>query len=176
MAKPRLDDPLTADQLRAVLDYDPATGVFTWRWRADVPLHVNKRLSATPAGHKMPRGHIQLKINWRSYRAHRLAWLWITGEWPAAEIDHIDGNPSNNAWINLRVVSRSQNMMNSGTRRTNTSGAKGVWFDKQRGLWRATITIDYVRHNLGWFPSVENAKVARDDAAQRLHGKFARAN
>ena len=72
MAKPRLDDPLTADQLRAVLDYDPASGLFVWRWREDVPQHVNKRLAGTLAGHQMPRRHLQLEINSRSHRAHRL--------------------------------------------------------------------------------------------------------
>ena len=98
----------------------------------------------------------------------------MTGNWPVFEGDHKDSNPSNNRWDNLRDATRSQGMMNTRKRRDNTSGHKGAWFDKRRGLWVAEIMINYRKHHLGYFDTSEEAKAARDAAARRLHGEFHR--
>lgn len=79
---------LTAEVLRSKLDYSPETGVFTWRVRA------GKAWPGRVAGSPDSWGHTQIRINTRKYAAHRLAWLYMTGNWPADMLDHIDGNPA----------------------------------------------------------------------------------
>lgn len=175
MVKPRLDDPLTAEQLRAVLDYIPATGMFWWRHRPEARKEWNTRYAGQPAGSQMPVGYIQIMVLSRFYLAHRLAFLWMTGAWPRSEeVDHIDGDHANNAWRNLREVTGSQNKMNLPLRRDNNSGVKGVWWDKRRHVWIADIEAGGRRHRLGHFYAFEDAKAARIEAANRLHGEFAR--
>ena len=174
MAKPRLDDPLTAEQLRAVLDYIPATGMFWWRDRPGIRPSVRARLNGRPAGTTNSlNGYIYIGINGRLRLAHRLAFLWMTGQWPH-ETDHIDGDRTNNAWANLREVTRSQNSMNHPVRSTNKSGAKGVFWHKRARKWQAEIKRDGSLHYLGLFLTFEEAKAARDVAADMLFGEFER--
>jgi len=179
MAKPRLDDPLTASQLRVLLDYNPNSGAFLWRPREPLNQYDrtwNTRYAGTKAGTPtVPKGYIQILINTRLYLGHRLAYLWMTGKWPPVEIDHKDGDPANNAWGNLRAATSSQQKINTGKRSDNTSGTKGVWYDKRRSKWIAEIMVDGKKHHIGQFPTLLEAKGARIAAAQRLHGKFARA-
>ncbi|HXJ28162.1 MAG TPA: HNH endonuclease [Streptosporangiaceae bacterium] len=177
MAKPRVDDPLTANQLRALLDYDPATGIFTWRRRDQIGHHArtwNTRYAGTVAGTPTRLGYIQIMANGWLYVAHRLAYLWMVGEWPEDEVDHRDGDGMNNRWNNLRPATRSQGLMNTRKRSDNTSGHKGVWFDKRRKRWVAEVQINGKKHIYGNFASLEDAVAARDHGARRLHGKFAR--
>jgi hypothetical protein len=179
MAKTRLDYPLTANQLRELLDYDPVTGRFTWRHREPLTQYDrtwNTRYAGMVAGTlTVPHCAVQIMVNGQIYLAHRLAFLWMTGEWSkAVEIDHVDTNPWNNAWNNLREATHSQNKMNIGLRRDNTTGHKGVWFEKRRNHWIAEVWSNGSKHQIGSFPTAEEAKAARDAAARRLHGKFAR--
>ena len=104
---------------------------------------------------------------------HRLAWMMIHGA-PTADIDHIDGNRTNNRISNLRAATRSENLANARKHAHNTSGAKGVYFDRQRGKYQAHITHQYKYYHLGRFDTFEQAVAARRDAAERMHGKFAR--
>jgi hypothetical protein len=177
MAKPRLDDPLTADQLRTLLHYDAKTGAFTWRKREQLGHYArtwNTRYAGKVAGTPtVPRGYIQIMVNGWLYLAHRLAFLWMTGAWPAFEIDHHDGNPTNNRWNNLRPATSSQNKMNGVRRSDNTSGYRGVRLDKRRNHWVAEILAGGAKHYLGSFPTAEAAATAYAEAAARLHGKFA---
>lgn len=176
MVKPRLDDPLTAEQLRAVLDYIPSTGMFFWRHRPEARKEWNTKYAGQAAGTPtVPRGYIQIMVLSRLYLAHRLAFLWMTGAWPRSEeVDHIDGDHANNAWRNLREVTGSQNKMNLPLRSDNTSGVKGVWWDKRRSMWAAEIMIAGRKRHLGYFDNLEAAKAIRIKAAERLHGEFAR--
>jgi len=176
MAKTRLDDPLTADQLRTLLDYNHETGVFRWRRRDQLGHYArtwNTRYAGTVAGTSQ-HGYIQIMINGTLYLGHRLAFLWVTGNWPEFEGDHIDGDPANNRWDNLRDATRSQGLMNTRRRSDNTTGYKGVWLDKRRDQWVANIEANGKKHHLGYFPTPEAAKLARDAAADLLHGEFAR--
>ena len=177
MAKPRLDDPLTADQLRTLLDYVPKSGVFVWRARAALTRYDrtwNTRYAGKIAGTPtVPKGYVQIMVDGHLYLGHRLAYLWMTSNWPPFEIDHKDHNPANNAWRNLRAATSSQGKMNTRLRSDNTSGFKGVGFEKRRGHWIAVIEADGKRHYLGSFPTPEAAKSAYAEAAQRLHGEFA---
>lgn len=171
MAKPLLRD-ITAKQLRAVLEYEPHTGMFIWRERG--PGDPFNSWAGLRAGAKRDAGYIVIRINYRLYRAHRLAWLYVHGRWPKEEIDHINGDPSDNRISNLRLATSSNQRMNSRRRSDNTSGFKGVWWEKRRGHWVAEIMHEGRRHHLGAFTTAEDAHAARIEAARRLHGTFAR--
>jgi hypothetical protein len=112
-------------------------------------------------------------LDGQKYRAHHLAWLYMTGEW-CRELDHRDCNRSNNAFSNLRAASRSQNGANSLRPRRNTSGFKGVFWHEEAQKWRAMIRKDYKLKHLGMFGTKEDAAAAYARAAQTYFGAFAR--
>jgi len=190
VAKPFIDVGLTAKQLRAILHYDPDTGLFRWRegidhWRAGLPAGTKSRdrehgteyvkigLGTTSRGIQN-RPYIILGVKKRVYRAHRLAWLYVYGEWPKKQVDHINGDGTDNRIVNLRLANYSENAINRGLRRDNTSGHKGVSWSKKSQRWLAHIGYRKYVFHLGLFDTLEDAKAARDEAAKRLHGKFAR--
>jgi hypothetical protein len=107
---------------------------------------------------------------------HRLVWLWVKGHYPDSglTIDHINGDRGDNRFANLRPATNSQQKANCGLRATNTSGYKGVSWDKPSRKWRAKINSNGTEHRLGLFASPEAAYKAYCDAAARLHGDFAR--
>lgn len=161
---------LTLQALRDLLHYDPETGAFTWLVR------VNSRVPAgARAGKIDPHGYVRIGIGGRHYLAHRLAWLYVTGEWPPAEIDHRDRDPGNNRWANLRDATHAQNQRNTAAQCNNTSGFKGVTWHKGRRKWMAFITVDGKHRNLGRFDTAEAAHAAYVLAATEHHGEFARA-
>lgn len=158
---------ITVDELKRTLSYNPATGEFTRLVRSG-PAKVG-----SIAGHQShPRGYKQVTINYKSYYAHRLAWLYMTGEWPDV-IDHIDGNTANNRWSNLRNCSMPENMQNmkSSGLSSNTSGHIGV--SRHKGKWRAKIrhTSNGKRNytNLGDYNTPEEAAAAYKAAKKVLH-------
>ena len=161
---------LTAARLRELLSYDPDTGVF--RWRVSRP---GTRGIGSIAGASDGQGYHQIGIDGRIYRDHRLAWLYMTGEWPADDVDHINRDRGDCRFANLREATRSQNNANAKRPSDNTSGYKGVSFDKRRGRWHAYISHGGRRKNLGMFDTAVAAYEARLAAAARLHGEFARA-
>src|SRR5690554_5526005 len=115
---------ITADYIRSRLDYDPETGVFTWRAKPIVTRHdkmQNTRYAGKQAGKPDSHGYLQIMLDRQLILAHRLAWLHHYGEWPEGELDHINRNPLDNRISNLRPASRSQNTINRKTPRTNTS-------------------------------------------------------
>lgn len=157
-------DVLTADELRDLLSYDPDEGVF--RWRRD---GLGKRKAGAVAGSGGQRPTIT--INNRNHSAHRLAWLYMTGSWPSRIIDHIDCNPRNNRWSNLRQATHSQNSCN--LRGRASSGFKGV-YRSGTNTWRASIALAGKSYRLGTFSTREDAAKARQVFAEKLHGEFAR--
>lgn len=165
-AKERL---LSYDSLRAALDYDPATGRFTWRGRKYVR-------ALAEAGTTNADGYRRIKIDGVSYMAHRLAWFYQHQHWPAdgLMIDHWDGDPSNNAIANLRLASASDNKANSRLHRNNLTGFKGVSYHSASGKWRARIRRDGRLTSLGLFASPEEAHATYCAAARQMHGAFAR--
>lgn len=175
MADQRIDGTLTAEQLRTVLDYDPDTGIFRWRYRSDRAQNWNSRRAGKPAGGLDGQfGYITIRIDYQLFQAHRLAWLYMTGEWPSHMVDHRDANPGNNAWENLRAADRSRNMMNQRKPPKNTSGFKGVSRVRGTNKWCAQIGANGKNHYLGIFTTPEAAHIAYCEAAKRLHGEFAR--
>lgn len=135
------DETLTQASLKKQLHYDPLTGIFTWLYGKQ------GRRADLQAGKIRRDKYVSICINYKDYLAHRLAWLYMTGEWPKLDIDHIDRNPSNNAWVNLREVSRSANLLNMSAHGNKEQNAKGVFWDAFRKKWRVQIAgIFYGRY------------------------------
>lgn len=163
--------PLAAERLRELLHYDPETGKFTWRaYRG-----ARAKQGESP-GFVNPLGYIEIRIDKKLYRAHRLAWLYSYGEWPERNIDHANGDPSDNRLSNLRLCSQSENAANSRRKSTNSSGVKGVYWNKQAGKWRARITKNYKTIEIGQFDRLEDAAAAYARTAEKVFGQFARAD
>jgi hypothetical protein len=158
------------EELDAVLKYDPDTGAFTWRVRPVTLFNVgktkerprtaehacnqwNSRFAGRPAASLKPDGYRYVHFNYQTELAHRVAWKIMTGKDPV-EIDHIDGNRSNNKWSNLRNGTRSDNLRNIALKRNNTSGHHGITFSKRQQKWIAQII-------LGSFDSKEEAIAIR---------------
>lgn len=160
---------LTADRLREVVDYDPGTGVFTWK--ASTRGHVKK---GSVAGSVKERGYRGIGIDGILYREHRLAFLYQTGEWPKEQIDHINGVRDDNRYANLREATNAENRRNSKRRVNNRSGFKGVSWHNQSRRWRARIKLHGKSTHLGLFASKENAYAAYCAAAEKYHGEFGR--
>jgi hypothetical protein len=156
--------------VQQLLRYDVTTGEFIWRPRADA--WWNARYAGKSAGSVKPGGRIDVAIGHKLYKAHRLVWLYIHGEPVPDVIDHIDHDKLNNRFTNLRAATKLQNGANSGKRKNNTTGIKGVglW----HGYYRARIMFEGKDISLGYFQTIEEAAKARFDAASRLHGVFAR--
>jgi len=128
-----------------------------------------------PAGniHKT-HGYVIIHILGERFRASRLAWLYMTGQWPQHEVDHINGNRADDSWANLREADSSQQKMNTSIRSDNTSGVKGVYWNKRIGKWHARIKAYGVCTHLGYFENFDDAMSARKSAALKIHGEFAK--
>jgi hypothetical protein len=160
---------LTAQRLRELLHYDPVTGIFHWR------IAVARRVKVGDIAGSVHRdGYRQIMIDGRRYYAHHLAWLYVHGEWPPSELDHINGVPDDNRIANLRLATPSQNQWNQGNRKNNTSGFKGVGWHRRR-RWRAQIGINGRYIHLGYFATPEEAHQTYCAAAKERFGEFTRA-
>jgi HNH endonuclease/AP2 domain len=157
---------LSADRLREVLRYDPETGLFYWR------ISRGSVAAGTQAGKRTWDGYSVIRIDGTEHYAHRLAWLYVHGEHPTAEIDHKDRNPADNRIANLRQSSHAENTRNRA--RHNRSGFKGV--TREGSKWRATISVGGRNIWLGYHPTAEKAAAAYDEAARLYHGEFAQTN
>lgn len=157
----------TAEELRRVLAYDPNTGDFRWLVREDRERDWNTRWAGKVAGAILPVGYRYINVGSKLQLAHRLAWLWMTGSWPAAQIDHINRDRADNRWVNLREATNQQNQLNVGLRSTNGSGVTGVSWDKRKHRWYATITVDGHMKNLGRYEDIADAIAARQAAEAR---------
>ena len=167
--------------LRECLDYDPSTGEFWWRERPRGHFSSeqgwkmrNTRFAGKQAGTVMPVGYLHLSLNYRFYYAHRLVWLLTYGAPVPLQIDHIDGDRANNRVSNLRAANHADNGANAKVHRDNSIGVKGVRLRKRDGTFQAYIARDGKMHILGNFATIEEAAAVRREAAERLHGKFAR--
>lgn len=157
---------LTQERLKEVLHYDPDSGIFTWA------VNRSNVRRGDIAGSVGQRGYIKLSVDGVLYPAHRLAFLYMTGEFPKF-VDHKDRVTSNNKWENLRDCTHSQNICNTAFRSDNTAGYKGVSWHKASGKYQARIMENGIPHHLGVFTCPREAAHAYNVAAIRLHGEFA---
>lgn len=162
---------ITQEYLKELLSYDIDTGVFTWLPRnlltsqeAWCVASWNTKHAGKIAGSVTGRGYIDLRIFYKSYRAHRLAWLYVYGEFPKLGIDHIDGDFVNNRISNLRDVSQAENNKNAKRPKSNTSGVSGVSFEKHTNKWRAYIA----GKSIGRYSDMAAAILARNKAEKEF--------
>lgn len=157
---------LTHARLLEVLDYDQETGIFTWK----VSRTGTRSKIGDVAGSLYDKGYIRISIDDIGYRAHRLAWLYMRGVWPNRDVDHINGVRDDNRFVNLRDVTRSENIQNQHKAHSdNATGFLGVTFNKTRGKFQTRININGKRKNLGRFPTAELAHQAYLVAKRELH-------
>jgi hypothetical protein len=161
-----VQQPLTAEKLREYLRYDPETGYFSW---LQFTRYVGKR-----AGYLNAQGYRRIELLNRGYQAHQLVWLYVHGELPPTEIDHLNGLRDDNRIENLRLASRFTNTQNVGLRSNNTTGFAGVTFYKPSKKWRAQINTNGDRIYLGTFDAPEQAHEAYVAAKIKYHAGFVR--
>jgi hypothetical protein len=125
------------------------------------------------AGGLNKEGYRYISIDGRSYRASRLAYLYMTGEWPEHQIDHKNVNPGDDSWDNLREATQSQNKRNSKKYKNNTTGYKCVYWDADRNCYTVRMAMNGKRLRLGRYSTIEEAHQAYLAKVQELHGEFA---
>jgi hypothetical protein len=160
---------LTQERLKQQMHYDPETGEFTRRSSQYRPDRVGCKAGSLNQVHQ----RIYIAVGGKQYFAHRLAWLYMTGAWPADEIDHINGNGLDNSFANLRECDSSQNKANTRLNKRSRTGLKGVVPHGQR--FRAFIQFRGERQYLGVFDTPQEANAAYARAARDIMGEFARA-
>jgi hypothetical protein len=160
-----VQEELTAERLRALVAYDPETGVFTWRTNG----YNNVVLAGDPVGGLDEMGYLRAGIKGVKYRLHRLAWLYVYGKWPDNDIDHINGNRTDNRLANLRDVPRQLNVQN-GQKKVGAAGLRGVTPKGRRFL--AQIQCNGRTVPLGRFDTAEEAHAAYVAAKRLYHPGF----
>ena len=154
---------LTQSELKKLLHYDPDTGIFTHKLpRRGVS--VGKE-----AGYPQPDGYRYVTLLGFRYVSHRLIWLYVYGRLPINQLDHVNRDRSDNRLINLREVTAAENKQNLGISSKNKSGFRGVSFDKNNNLWRASISVNNKPINLGRYPTILEASKAYALAAKKYH-------
>ncbi len=171
-------EPPDVEFVKESLEY--VDGSLFWKVRpayhfqsSDYADSVNRRYAGKRAGTLKPTGYEVIHLDGRLYRTHQLVWMIHHGEIPEF-IDHINGSRADNRIENLRTCNRTENNRNAKTRKDNSSGVKGVFWHKAAGKWSAEVQADGKKKYLGLFDSVEDAAIARKQAANDLHGAFAR--
>jgi hypothetical protein len=162
---------LTHQRLKELLHYNQETGVFTRL----VQTTNNVEVGSIAGSYETDQRYIRITVDNKSYKAHRLAFLYMTEDWPLDEVDHINGLRDDNRWVNLRAATKTQNMRNVTTqRKNNTSGYKGVsWYEPNK-KWAAKIRVNKRLLHLGYFATPESANDVYCAAAQKYHGEFSR--
>jgi HNH endonuclease/AP2 domain len=158
---------LTQDLLKSQLNYNPDTGIFTRKVSNSNFVKVGD-----VAGYADKDGYIIIGVCGTQYKAHRLAWLYMTGSWPVKHIDHINRKTGDNTFINLRECDDMGNNQNQGMRKTNSSGYRGVSYFKRDGTWMAMARAWGKRKFLGYYKTPEEASKAYQNFAKEQRGEF----
>ncbi len=156
---------LTQERLKELLNYDPATGIFTNR----VVRQGMRKGANSIAGTKNIHGYIVIQIDGHKVGAHRLAWLYMYGDWPVNQIDHINRVRDDNRIANLRDVTASENVHNAANWTKNTSGVRNVVWHKRNKKWQAQIMVNNKYKYLGLYNDLEEARKVAEFASKALH-------
>lgn len=149
---------LTQSELKELLDYNERSGIFTWK------KSPSRRIkSGTKAG-TLQHGYSIIRINNVGYRAHRLAWLYVYGEFPKDQLDHINHKKNDNSIKNLRECSDAENKRNVSIQKNNVSGFTGVSWSKHAKKWNVNIYVNRKKKNLGYFSDLQDAILKRKEA------------
>ena len=154
---------ITQKELKELFKYSPSIGEFT-----RVVTTGNRSKAGAIAGSLGVSGYLQISINRKIYKAHRLAWLYEYGEMPKGQIDHIDHNRSNNKIVNLRIVCHQDNGKNQKLRRNNKSGFNGVFWHPECSKWMASVKVDGKSKYLGLFNELSDAVLERLNAESEI--------
>jgi hypothetical protein len=125
--------PINPEMIRRILNYDPKTGIVTWKTPGPA------RRLGVPLGTKTSKGYLRISIQKKALLLHRAIWVIMTGNQPTNYIDHINGIKTDNRWLNLREASHAENGWNAKLSSRNNTGIKGLCFNKSNGLWRCQI-------------------------------------
>jgi hypothetical protein len=152
---------ITQSELKELVRYNKDTGEFVY-------IKPRKRIKVgDTAGRNHSKGYWVIGINGRQYLAHRLAWLYITGEWPSDQVDHINHDRSDNRWGNLREATNKINHQNRPMQKNNKSGFTGVFWEKAINKWRSQIKVGGKKIHLGVFDNLSDAISTRQEANNR---------
>jgi len=142
------------ETLTSFLSYDPVSGHFRWK------VSAGHRKAGDIAGCKTASGYWQLQFKKKNYAGHRLAWFYMTKQWPDNQVDHIDRNPLNNSWANLRQLTPSDNSHNT--------KAVGFYFNTERNKYHAQICVKGKKYHVGYFDCPDLAREAYLAAKERM--------
>lgn len=163
---------ITADLARYLFNYDPDTGVLSWKNPR------KKTLIGRPVGNKKGNNYMRVtvivdrKLNY--FVVHRIAWLVHYGRWPKDQLDHINGIRNDNRLCNLRECSQAENNANTRLYKNNKSGVKGVYWEPDRNSWAAYIRENKILRRIGRFETKEEAALARKQAFEDYYHEFCR--
>ena len=172
-----MNERITKERASELVCYCPDSGRLTWRARPDsafssvrVARIWNTKYAGREAGQIGSRGYREVWLDGHIYKGHRIAWLMAKGQWPDGDIDHVNGDRSDNRLCNLRDVSRSVNAQNQRrAKATNVSGLLGVSYRKRTNRYLAQITLGERCVYLGSFETAEKAHEAYLNAKRASH-------
>jgi hypothetical protein len=175
---------IDARKIREIFDYDAQRGFLVWRARSAEDFYGkhphrtcaswNNKNAGKPAGWVDKFGYVWVRIGVDKVLAHRVVWAFVYGEWPCGALDHKNCIKSDNRAENLRIASPAQNAANRRRQSNNTSGVKGVFWNPRSSKWMVRIKKDGVLMHIGVFDSLDDAALAYEQAAIKVHGEFAR--
>jgi len=167
----------TPEFIRATFDYFCETGDLFWKERPVTNWQMkswNNKYAGKKAGSMDAKGYWVIKINGRAYKAHRIGWCHFHGAWPEGDLDHKNGFRARTNIAELRTATDYQNSLNRKIGSNNTSGFKGVSFNKRAGKYMVQINYNGKRRHLGYYDDIILASLVYSEAAHKYHGKFAR--
>lgn len=157
---------LTHKRLKELVDYDPESGYFSWKFgRPGASMGVR-------CGTVKKAGYTILTLDRTLFRAHRVAWFFVHGEWPKDEIDHINRMRSDNRLANLRIADRSKNGFNKPVRSDSKIGVKNVSYDQETGVYYVRLVIDKKPFNFGGFATIGEAAACAATERLKHHQLF----
>lgn len=164
---------LDASRLRSILHYNPETGVMVWLKPS--PYHAEKagQLAGSPTPSGCGKAYVNISIDGKKHKRSRLAWLYMTGEQPSLQIDHINGDSLDDRWSNLRQATATQNAWNHHKRAKRSDLPMGVRVNASSGRFAARIAVNKAMMSLGTFDTPQEAAAAYQEARERFYGDFA---